>query len=128
MMKPFFVFIFLICLVFPCFSQNSQNSSADRFSALSEAMGRTIESGKTNLENYDDDTMAGENARTYANYRRRHESLASAMKDSESRMDLMVRTNERPSRLKDERDHYEELIGNLESTKKDYDNWLRNVK
>ena len=124
-MKPFFVFIFFVCLIFPCFSQST---TSERFKALSDAMGRTLEAGKTNMETYDQDTADSENMKTYLHYRRRHESLSSAMKDSEARMDRLLRTNDKPARVKDERDHYEKLINNLEKEKGDYDNWLRSVR
>ena len=125
-MKPFFVFVLLVCLGFPCFSQNSKYS--ERFNNLSEAMGRTLDNGKSNLENYDQDTSDSENMKTYIRYRRRYESLSSAMKDSEARMDRLLRTNDKPARIKDERDNYEKLVNNLQSTKSDYDSWMRSVR
>ena len=125
-MKPFFALILFMCLVFPCFSQTT--SSSERFNALSEAMGRGLESGKANLETYDQDTADSENNKTYLHYRRRHESLSDAMKSSEARMDKLLRTNDKAARIKDERDHYERLIKDVESTKGEYDNWLRSVR
>ena len=124
-MKPIFVFILFVCLVFPCFSQNV---NLERYNALSDAMGRNLESGKANLETYDQDTKDSENNMIYLRYRRRHESLSSAMKSSEARMDKLLRTNDKTARIKDERDHYERLIKDLESTKGEYDNWLRSVR
>ena len=124
-MKPFFVFILLVCLVFPCFSQNS---NSERFKALSDAMGRTLEASKSNLEGYDQDTTDSENMKSYVRYRHRHESLSSALKDSEARMDKLLRVNDKPERIKDERDRYEGLINTLQTTKNDYDSWLRNVR
>jgi len=124
-MKPIFVFILFVCLVFPCFSQSA---ASERFSALSDSMGRTLEAGKANLEVYDQDTTDSENHMVYVRYRRRHESLASAMKSSESRMDKLLRTNDKAARIKEERDHYEKLINDLQTVKGDYDNWLRSVR
>lgn len=124
-MKPFFVFILLICLVLPCFSQST---ASERFRALSDAMGRTIEASNTKLENYNQDSTDAENMKTYTSYRRKYESLSSALKDSEMRLDRLIRTNDKASRVKDERDNYESLIKQLESAKSDYDSWLRNVK
>jgi len=124
-MKPFFVFILLTCLVFPCFSQNAQT---ERFRALSESMDRTISASNSNLENYSQDASDSENMVTYTNYRRKYESLANALKSSEMRLDKYIRTNDKPSVIKDERDNYEKLIGELQSVKNEYDNWLRNIR
>jgi len=124
-MKPFFVFILLVCLAFPCFSQSA---NTERFNALSDAMGRTLDAAKTNLENYDQDTTDSENMKTYLQYRRRYESLSSALKSSEARMDKLLRTNDKPARIKAERDRYEKLVNELQSAKSDYDSWLRNVR
>ena len=124
-MKPFFVFILLICLVFPCFAQTP---ASDRFKALSDAMGRTLEASNSNLEEYNQNSMDGENMKTYLRYRRKYESLANALKSSESRMDLYVRTNDKPDVVSQERDKYENYVKQLEETKNDYDSWLRNVR
>ena len=121
-MKPFFVFILLACLVFPCFSQSA---ASERLTALSEAMGRTIEYSDSKLESLNQDTGDSEAMKTYTLYRRKHESISSALKDSEKRIDLLIRTNDRAAKVKEERDHYEALLSELKTAKTDYDNWLR---
>jgi len=124
-MKPFFVFMLLACLAFPCFSQNAPS---ERFRALSEAMERTLSASNSNLENYSQDSADSENMKTYTNYRRKYESLSNALKSSEMRLDRYLRTNDKASVIKNERDNYENLINELQTTKNEYDNWLRNVR
>ena len=122
-MKPFFVFILLACLVFPCFSQSA---ASDRFRALSEAMGRTIEYSDSKLESLNQDAGDSEGMKTYTLYRRKHESLSNAIRDSEKKIDLLIRTNDRAAKVVDERNHYEDLLNELKTAKSEYDNWLRN--
>ena len=123
-MKPFFVLAFLIFMVSPGFSQSK---AADRFKALSDAMGRTLEASNANMESYDQDAAAAENMKTYLRYRRKYESLVNALKSSESRMDLYFRTNDKPDVIIEERDKYENYVKQLEDTKSDYDSWLKDV-
>ena len=124
-MKYFFVLILLICVVFPCFSQTT---ASERFQALSDAMGRTLENSNYKLQNYNEDAIGSENMKTYQLYRRKHESLSNALKDSEKSVELRIRTNDKAAVIKKERDHYEKLIKDLQTTKDEYDSWLKNVK
>ena len=91
-------------------------------------MGRTLEASNSNLEEYNQNSSDGENMKTYLRYRRKYESLSNALRSSESRMDLYARTNDKPDVVSKERDKYENYIKQLESTKNDYDSWLRNVR
>jgi len=124
-MKPFFVLIFLFCLGFPCFAQSA---ATERFRALSDAMGRTIEASNANLENYSQDATDRENMKTFLRYRRRYESLQNALRTSENRMELFVRTDEKADVVLEERNKYENFIKQLQDTKTAYDDWLRNVR
>ena len=124
-MKPFFLFIFFVCFGLPCFSQNA---NSERFKGLSDNMGRTLENSKANLEDFDQDAGDSKNMRSYSHYRDRYESLSTALRDSEQRLDKLIRTYDRTERIKTERDQYAELIQTLESTKTDYDNWLKSVQ
>ena len=123
-MRHFFVLALLVFMVSPCFSQSR---AGERFKALSDAMGRTLEASNANLENYNQDAGAAESMKTYLRYRRRYESLSHALKVSESRMDLYFRTNDKPDVIIEERDKYENYVKQLEDVKSEYDNWLRNV-
>ena len=121
------VFIFT-CLAFPVFSQNSQNSSQDRFQALSESMGRTISSSQSKLEYYDQESRDTTSMKTFTFYRKKHEDLSRSLRDSEAKLDLLLRTNDRADTVKKERDFYEGLINELQSAKSDYDSWLKSAK
>ena len=124
-MKFFIAFMILVCVVFPGFSQSA---ASDRFQALSDSMDRTINSSNSKLESYDEFSSDSSNTNTFMRYNRRHEVLREALGDSESRLDLLIRTNDRPSLIKEERDNYENLLNNLKSLKSDYDSWLRSVQ
>jgi len=123
-MKIFITFTILICLAFPVFSQSA---SSDRFKALSDSMGRTISNTTANLEDYDEQLKDNGNIRTFAFYNRRHETLRQALAESERRLDLLIRTNDRRAVIREERDNYERLLRNLETLKSDYDSWQRNA-
>ena len=124
-MKAIFVFTIFFCVTFAGFSQNT---NSDRFKALSDSMDRTISNSNSKLENYDEDTSGSGNTRTYTSYNRKHEILKQALSQSEWRLDLLIRTNDRTSVIKEERDNYEHLIKEVESLKSDYDSWLRSVQ
>ena len=124
-MKFFLALIILFCLVSPCFAQNA---APERFRNLSDAMGRTIDNSSANLENYNQDATDAENMKTFLRYRRKYESLNDALKTSESRMDLLLRTNDKADVIAAERDKYESYLKQLQDTKSEYDSWLRNVR
>jgi len=91
-------------------------------------MGRTIDNSSANLENYNQDATDAENMKTFLRYRRKYESLNDALKTSESRMDLLLRTNDKADVIAAERDKYESYLKQLQDTKSEYDSWLRNVR
>ena len=124
-MKAFLVFVIFICVTFPGFSQNT---SSDRFKALSDSMGRTVSNTTANLENYDELTKDNGSTRTYSYYNRKHEHFKQALSESERRLDLLIRTNDRRAVIKEERDNYEVLLRHLEDLKSEYDSWLRSVQ
>lgn len=124
-MRAFFVFAIFICVTFQGFSQNA---SSDRFKALSDSMGRTISSTTSKLETYDEMTRDNGNTRNYSYYNRKHEALKQALGESEMRLDLLIRTNDRNAVIKEERDNYEELLRHLEDLKSEYDSWLKKIQ
>ena len=123
-MKHFFVFTLLACLVLPVFPQSANKQ---RFQALGDSISWTASSSNNKLANYDEQITDDGNVKSYTNYRRRYDSLSKALKESEARLDLLIRTNDKSAKIKDERDNYESLIRQLESLKSDYDSWLSNV-
>ena len=124
-MRFFIVFTILICLVIPVFSQNA---SQQRFNALSDSMGTTISRSSDTLADYDANITDNRNIRTYTEYRKRYEFFAQALRESEGRMELLFRTNDRTSHQLEERNNYENLIQQLQTIKSDYDNFLRTVR
>ena len=124
-MKYFVAFAIFICVTFPGFSQNARSQ---RFKDLGDSMERTLNASNTKLENYDQDTGDSADTRTYTSFNRKHEFLKNALYQSEMKLDLLIRTNDKPAYIKEERDHYESLINQLESLKSDYDAWLKNAK
>ena len=125
-MKKFFVvFAVFVCVALPGFSQSA---NSQRFKALSDSMDRTLSISNSKLENYDLDMTDSGNTKTYTSYNRKHEALKRALNESEMKLDLLIRTNDKTSTIKDERDHYESLVKQLEALKSDYDSWLKNVQ
>ena len=124
-MKFFGVLIIFMFLAFPCFAQNA---NSDRYQSLSDTMGNTISRSQSNLDNYNMDLRDSGNNGSFASYNDKYNSLSRRLKESEARMDLYTRTNDKTSTIKAERDKYEDLINQLESLKSDYDNWLKNTQ
>ena len=124
-MKAFFTFVIFTCLVFPAFSQSANR---DRFESLGNSIDWTVESSNNKLADYDDMISDDGNVRTYSNYKVRYESLSKALRESEARLDLLIRTNDRSTKIKDERDRYESLIRQLEDLQSGYDSWLKNAR
>ena len=124
-MKLFSVIIFLACLVFPVFSQ-SPNS--ERYRAFGETLSRTAANSTDKLAYYDDLVADDGNTKNYTDYRRKYESLSGAMSRSEARLDFLIRTNDKASVIKEERDHYEKLSNQMNDLNSEYSSWLSNVE
>lgn len=124
-MKAFFIIVIFACLAFPLFSDDA---NLPRYQALSDTMGRTLSSANSKLDNYKQDMTNSGNMKTYSSYRGKYDSVVRRMNESETKLDLLIRTNDRTVDIKDEVDHYEGLVNQLESVKSDYDSWVRNVK
>ena len=124
-MKFFVIFAVFVCLCFPVFSQNANQQ---RFSALSDSMGSTISRSNDNLADFDSQIKDNSDVRTYGSYRIRYEYFVKALQESELLMNRMLRSHDRIAYIQDERDNYESLIKQLESTKADYDNFVRSVR
>ena len=120
-----FITLTLLCLAFPAFSQNR---NAQRFNALSESMGAALSKSNSNLEDFDSQLKDDSDVRTYMSYRGKFEYLSKTLQESEGRMNLYLRTNDRLETQKAERDNYESLIHQLETVKSDYDNFVKTVQ
>ena len=124
-MRFFACLIIFACLAFPAFSQNANE---ERYQALSDSMDFTLENSRTNLENFDQDIRDSGSGNSYASYREKYLSIVRRMNETEARIDLLTRTNDRTSLIRRERDRYENLINDLEQVKSDYDSWKSNKK
>jgi hypothetical protein len=124
-MKILIVAAFSLCLAFPVFSQSS---GSQRYSALGDSMGTTLTKSNSKLANFDSMILDGGSNKVYASYKRQFDFLVTALNDSETRLNLLLRTNDRTTIVKEERDYYETLIGQLQSLKSEYDSWARTVQ
>ena len=125
LMKFLFVSILLIFMVLPVFSQDEVSQ---RFRALGDAMDNTISITNSRLASFDERVTDNSNVKTFSTFRVRYEDMLVALRDSEMRLDLFIRSNDNSSKIRDERDRYEGLIRDLEGMKSDYDSWLRSVQ
>ena len=124
-MRFFACIIIFACLAFPAFSQSS---SEDRHRALSDSMDYTLSSSRTKLDNFNQDLKESGDGNSYASYREKYLSLVRRLNETEARIDLLTRTNDRTSLIRKERDKYEGLINDLEQVKSDYDSWVSSNK
>ena len=124
-MRYFMVFAFFLCLVFPVFAQDANDQ---RYQSLSDSMGNTADNSKTKLENYDDELKNSGSNNSYASYREKYVSLQRRLRVSEERLDLLIRTKDKTSYIKEERDKYEGIINELDKVKSDYDSWMKSNK
>ena len=124
-MKFFVIFAIFACLCFPVFSENANQ---ERLSSLSDSMGTTISRSNENLADFDFQIKDNSNFGVYGSFRTKFEYLAKELQKSESKMNQYFRTNDRADYVKKERDHYESLIKELESTKSEYDNFVSSVR
>ena len=124
-MKIFLGFVIFSCLAFPVFSQSP---NTQRFRTLSDSMGTSITRSTATLADFDERSASDGSVRTYTTYRVKYDKLVEALGESEVRMNLHLRSNDRFEIIKAERDIYDSLIKELEAVKSDYDNWLRTVQ
>ena len=124
-MRFFIVVAVFACLVCPVFAQNANQQ---RMSALSDSMGRTISQSNDNLADFNTQLKDNSDTRIYGSYRVKYEYLVKALQESELKMNQLFRSNDRIAYIEEERDHYESLIKQLESTKSEYDNFVRGVR
>ena len=124
-MKTFLCFVIFAGLVFPVFSQASDT---ERFKTLGDTIQRSITRSTDTLANFDSRSTDDGNLRMFSSYRKRHDDLVKALKESEVKMERLFRTNDRVVFIKAERDNYERLLDELQSMKSDYDVWLRTVQ
>jgi hypothetical protein len=123
LMKYFAVLVILVGLAFPAFSQN--NALNQRFTALGDSMNKTITNSTSTLSDFDSQIKDNGDIRMYTTYLIKYNYYAKALQDSEGKLNLMFRSNDRTAFIKDERDNYEGLIKQLQAVKTDYDAYLK---
>jgi hypothetical protein len=124
-MKFFVVSIVLFCLALPVFSQTS---NAQRRKTLSDSMNTTISRSTAALSDFDSRSTENGTVRVYVSYKNRYDLLTQALLDSETKLELLLRSNDRIDYVKEERDYYEGLLNELQTVKTEYDSWLRTVQ
>ena len=91
-------------------------------------MERTVSASNSKLQDYDELATDSGNIRVYTTYMRKYLLLTSTLRESEERLDFLIRGRDRFDNIKAERDHYERVIRQLETVKSEYDSWLRTVQ
>jgi hypothetical protein len=122
-MKYFAVLVIFAGLTFPVFAQNT--ALAQRLNTLSESMGTTVSKSSSILEDFDSQIKDNKDVVVYTNYVRLYNFLASELKESEQKLNLLLRSNDRTAYIAAERDNYESIIKRLQSLKTDFDAYLK---
>jgi hypothetical protein len=122
-MKYFAVFVILAGLSFPVFAQNSALNR--RFTALSDSMNSTITTSTATLADFNSQIRDNGEVKMFTSFLRKYNTLTNALQESESKLNLLLRTNDRTVFITDERDNYEDLLKQLQSVKSDFDTYLK---
>jgi hypothetical protein len=88
-------------------------------------MANTISSSTTTLADFNSQIKDNGEVKVYTTYLRKYNSLATLLQESESKLNLLLRTNDRTAYVTDERDNYEDLIKQLQSVKSEFDTYIR---
>ena len=115
-----------VCLAFPVFSQNVIPEV--EFNELSTSMDNTITRSTSTLAEFDSYLNDDGHFKVFSSYKKKYDDLVKALRESEARMNLLYRTNERSDHVRKERDNYNDLLTQLQAVKSDYDAWLRTVR
>ena len=121
-------FAALIIFAFAAFPGFSQTANSQRFKALADSMERTATNSRDKLAEFDDLVADDGATKNYTQYRRKYDSMTNALRQSETRLDFLIRTYDRGSKIKKERDNYERLVKQMEDLNSEYANWQKNRK
>ena len=124
-MKVFIAFVIVLCVVFPVFSQDS---NVPVYRELSDSMGSSISNSTSTLANFDLLMSNNENYATYTAYMGQYNNVVRLLRESELRMNRLIKANAIESRRIDERNNYERLISRLQSVKSEFDSWLQSIR
>ena len=119
------VFILSACIAFPVFSQET---NSQRYKALGDSMNTTLTRSNAKLANFDSLVLDDGANKVFTSYKRQFDFLASALNESEEKLNLLLRTYDRSEIIKTERENYSSLVKQLQSVKTEYDGWLRTVQ
>ena len=125
-MKYFAVLVIFACLAFPVFAQNTAISQ--RISTLGDTMGNAITKNTATLAEFDSQITDNGTIKTYISFKRKFEDVSKSIGESEDKVKLLLRTNDRTVFVKAERDNYEELLKQMQSVKSDFDTFARSAK
>ena len=91
-------------------------------------MGRSVTATTATLADFD--AQIGENwdMGVYTSYLRKYQSIMRALQESENKLNLYIRTFDRPSVIKVERDNYESLLKQLQAVKSEFDSSSRSSR
>ena len=124
-MKYLIAVALIACAVFPAFSQDA---NVPRYRQLSDAMGTSVSSSTSTLNDFDLLMRNNDNLSTYVSYRGMYSNLVTKLRESEDRMNVLIKSNARESMRTDERNNYERLLRRLEAVKSEFDDWLKSVQ
>ena len=129
-MKKLIIFFVFLSLSFPVFSQStsSQSATAERMAAFGDTLGMAVNRSTAKLADFDSQVKDDGAIKVYTSYLRKYDSLSRALTDSERKLNLYLRTNERVAIIRDERDNYEYLVRQLQNMKTEYDDFLRRTR
>ena len=124
-MKNLVIFSFVFVLAFPVFSQTAHQR---RLNTLNDSMSTAVSRTNAKLEDFNSQIKDDGDIKLYTSFKRKFDSLMNAIQESENKLNLYLRTNERVSIIKDERDNYEKLFTQLKDIKNEYDNFMRRAQ
>ena len=128
-MKFIFGIIIFTCLSLPVYSQRQiQVDNTQRNNNFGNSIDTVLTRSNNNLRAFDALIDAGRDSITFSELRRRYESLANALFESELHLHFLIRSNSRIADIRGERENYQRLITDLETLKTDFETYLRTAQ
>ena len=124
-MKLLLFSIILFAFTFPVFSQNA---NIQRYRALGDAIGTTLTRSTAALADFDSRVRDDGTNQLYARFFRQHSELARALRESEFRLNFLLKGFAHKSLITEEHENYQHLLRQLEVLRTEYDAWLRTVQ
>ena len=124
-MKGLLAIVIFVCVLVPVFSQDS---NVPVYRELSDSMGTSISNSTSTLGNFDLIMTNNENYVTYTSYMSQYNQLVDALRESEARLNRLIKANARESSRIEERNSYERLLTRLQSLKSEFDTWMQSIR